>query len=103
MPAMFSYPHRQKSGQITCYLNRTYHVLTTAEGTVVATDSYFSVDSNNRTGGARLHAVIVQMDSVAVSSADIVFSVFPCCAPSFEFNRRGKVCRLCRRSFRFPC
>jgi len=30
MPAMFSYPHRQKSGQITCYLNRTYHVLTTA-------------------------------------------------------------------------
>src|SRR5437588_10078946 len=29
MPAMFSYPHRQKSGQITCYLNRTYHVLTT--------------------------------------------------------------------------
>jgi len=74
-----------------------------AEGTVVATDSYFSVDSNNRTGGARLHAVIVQRDSVAVSSADIVFSVFPCCAPSFEFNRRGKVCRLCRRSFRFPC
>src|SRR5205807_3230466 len=29
MPAIFSYPHRQKSGQITCYLNRTYHVLTT--------------------------------------------------------------------------
>src|SRR5437660_1493228 len=29
MPAMFSYPHRQKSGQIPCYLNRTYHVLTT--------------------------------------------------------------------------
>jgi len=29
MPAMFSYPHRQKSGQITCYHNRTYHVLTT--------------------------------------------------------------------------
>ena len=26
---MFSYPHRLKSGQITCYLNRTYHVLTT--------------------------------------------------------------------------
>jgi len=36
MPAMFSYPHRQKSGQITCYLNRTYHVLTTeALGRVV--------------------------------------------------------------------
>src|SRR5437868_5828746 len=31
MPAMFSYPHRQKSGQITCYYNRTYHVLTTPE------------------------------------------------------------------------
>src|SRR5258708_17061272 len=29
MPAMFSYPHRPKSGQITCYLKRTYHVLTT--------------------------------------------------------------------------
>jgi len=26
---MVSYPHRPKSGQITCYLNRTYHVLTT--------------------------------------------------------------------------
>jgi hypothetical protein len=29
MPCMLSYPHRLKSGQITCYLNRTYHVLTT--------------------------------------------------------------------------
>jgi len=29
MLAMFSYPHRLKSGHITCYLNRTYHVLTT--------------------------------------------------------------------------
>src|SRR5437660_7645099 len=37
MPAMFSYPHRQKSGQITCYLNRTYHVLTT--GMCVALDT----------------------------------------------------------------
>jgi len=26
---MVSYPHRPKSGHITCYLNRTYHVLTT--------------------------------------------------------------------------
>ncbi len=26
---MVSYPRRLKSGQITCYLNRTYHVLTT--------------------------------------------------------------------------
>jgi hypothetical protein len=27
---MFSCPRRPQSGQITCYLNRTYHVLTTA-------------------------------------------------------------------------
>jgi hypothetical protein len=26
---MLSYPRRLPSGQITCYLNRTYHVLTT--------------------------------------------------------------------------
>jgi len=26
---MVSYPHRPKSGHITCYLNRTYHVPTT--------------------------------------------------------------------------
>src|SRR5258706_1922416 len=31
MPSMLSYPRRLKSGHITCYLNRTYHVLTTAE------------------------------------------------------------------------
>ena len=29
MPAIVSYPRRLKSGHITCYLNRTYHVLTT--------------------------------------------------------------------------
>jgi hypothetical protein len=29
MLRMVSYPRRLKSGQITCYLNRTYHVLTT--------------------------------------------------------------------------
>src|SRR5713226_5900498 len=29
MLRMFSCPRRLKSGQITCYLNRTYHVLTT--------------------------------------------------------------------------
>ena len=27
---MISYPRRPKSGHITCYLNRTYHVLPTA-------------------------------------------------------------------------
>src|ERR1035441_4295301 len=29
MLCMVSYPRRLKSGHITCYLNRTYHVLTT--------------------------------------------------------------------------
>src|SRR5271167_370908 len=29
MPSMVSYPRRLQSGHITCYLNRTYHVLTT--------------------------------------------------------------------------
>jgi hypothetical protein len=31
MLRMVSYPRRPKSGQITCYLNRTYHVLPTGE------------------------------------------------------------------------
>ncbi len=31
MPSMVSYPRRLQSGQITCYLNRTYHVLTTCK------------------------------------------------------------------------
>src|ERR1035437_4210896 len=30
MLRIFSYPHRLKSGHLTCYLNRTYHVLTTS-------------------------------------------------------------------------
>src|SRR5271165_4250190 len=29
MLPMVSYPHRPQSGHITCYLNRTYHVLPT--------------------------------------------------------------------------
>ena len=29
MPGMVSYSHRPQSGQIMCYLNRTYHVLPT--------------------------------------------------------------------------
>src|SRR5271169_203591 len=29
MPSMLSYPRRLPSGHFTCYLNRTYHVLTT--------------------------------------------------------------------------
>src|SRR6266478_507939 len=43
MPSMLSYPHRSKSGHITCYLNRTYHVLTT---------DYISTIDKNRTVGA---------------------------------------------------
>ena len=36
MPSMVSYPRRLQSGQITCYLNRTYHVLTTLSKKAVA-------------------------------------------------------------------
>jgi len=32
MLRMVSYPHRLQSGHITCYLNRTYHVLPTKFG-----------------------------------------------------------------------
>src|ERR1035437_3234683 len=39
MPPMLSYSHRLKSGQITCYLNRTYHVLTTIQRTALADDT----------------------------------------------------------------
>src|ERR1017187_6340903 len=39
MPSMVSYPRRLQSGQITCYLNRTYHVLTTRFDCVVAQSS----------------------------------------------------------------
>src|SRR5258708_12507122 len=35
MPSMLSYPRRLQSGQITCYLNRTYHVLTTPSRTAL--------------------------------------------------------------------
>ncbi len=31
MPSMLSYPRRLPSGHFTCYLIRTYHVLTTDE------------------------------------------------------------------------
>src|SRR5277367_530872 len=32
MLRMVSHPHRPHSGHITCYLNRTYHVLPTLQG-----------------------------------------------------------------------
>jgi len=38
MPSMLSYPRRLQSGQITCYLNRTYDVLTTP--TLLAIDEF---------------------------------------------------------------
>jgi hypothetical protein len=34
MLRMVSYSHRPKSGQITCYLNRTYHVLLTTQSAI---------------------------------------------------------------------
>jgi len=42
MLRMVSYSHRAKSGQITCYLNRTYHVLTTNWERKVDEDWYFN-------------------------------------------------------------
>src|SRR5947208_13521746 len=44
MLRMVSYPHRPKSGHITCYLNRTYHVLTTAKAPALAkfSESWYS-------------------------------------------------------------
>ena len=49
MPCMLSYPHRLKSGQITCYLNRTYHVLTTPQKGEVArfSESHLSCATEN--------------------------------------------------------
>src|SRR5579864_4076274 len=35
MLCMVSYPYRSQSGHITCYLNRTYHVLPTSNATHV--------------------------------------------------------------------
>src|ERR1700733_13031040 len=36
MLCMVSHPHRPQSGHITCYLNRTYHVLPTGRSSFVA-------------------------------------------------------------------
>ena len=36
MLAMVSYSRRLQSGQITCYLNRTYHVLLTVTDSSIA-------------------------------------------------------------------
>ena|ERR1017187_6305503 len=41
MPATVSYPRSPKSGQIACYLNRTYHVLTTSGANSVASAHCF--------------------------------------------------------------
>ena len=53
MLRMVSYSHRLKSGQITCYLNRTYHVLTTemvAEGDYGGRKVYYA-GAHRGTGG----------------------------------------------------
>src|SRR5438132_14214865 len=64
MLRMFSYSRRPKSGQITCYLNRTYHVLTTAminnqrkPGIVEDTGNCELMP--NRHGGTLRHRVLV--------------------------------------------
>src|SRR5664279_1896765 len=43
MLRMVSYSRRQKSGQITCYLNRTYHVLLTAMAQVQTSELHVIV------------------------------------------------------------
>src|SRR5260370_42509447 len=42
MLPMVSYPTRLQSGQITCYLNRTYHVLPTNEPVTVDRIAFFN-------------------------------------------------------------
>jgi hypothetical protein len=53
-------------------------------------------------GDASLHAIMVKAHSVALSAADVERSLFSCCAPTFEFDRRGQVYCLCCRPFCFP-
>jgi hypothetical protein len=40
---MVSYPRRLQSGHITCYLNRTYHVLTTVGSILAITYNHSSL------------------------------------------------------------
>src|ERR1019366_1035778 len=44
MPSMVSYPRRLQSGHITCYLIRTYHVLTTLRTHRIASDPRIDVE-----------------------------------------------------------
>src|SRR6266446_1789627 len=46
MPSMLSYPRRLPSGHFTCYLNRTYHVLTTKLSKVL--DKFFGERYSSR-------------------------------------------------------
>jgi hypothetical protein len=50
MPSMVSYPRRLQNGHITCYLNRTYHVLTTVRKFHVAKslESWHLLTSSSR-------------------------------------------------------
>jgi AbrB family looped-hinge helix DNA binding protein len=50
MLRMVAYSRRLKSGQITCYLNRTYHVLLTPEK--IALDHWLLVLHNPNSNGA---------------------------------------------------
>src|ERR1035441_8304965 len=55
MLRMVSYPRRPQSGQITCYLNRTYHVLPTAGGQQFACFGFFCYCS-------RRHSLLILAD-----------------------------------------
>ena len=56
MLRMVSYPRRLKSGQITCYLNRTYHLLTTP--TSLGVDEEDPSCQHHLPGGKSKYAII---------------------------------------------
>jgi hypothetical protein len=63
MLRMVSYPRRLKSGQIMCYLNRTYHVLTTLSGFSVDLDRLARHNPHRFGGATRSHVQALFPDS----------------------------------------
>src|ERR1700732_5080353 len=62
MSSMVSYPRRLQSGHFTCYLNRTYHVLTTAFSIAVDFPSFREhnpLESPLQRGRSRFGSVIM--------------------------------------------
>jgi hypothetical protein len=53
MLRMVSYPHRLQSGHITCYLNRTYHVLPTLKYLLIDSAATSEHNVSARFGHAR--------------------------------------------------